>query len=181
MREGKKIYGGIKNSMAISSYVDAVIDKRDWYITNLSNVAACLWDQLPDVSWVGFYFMANKGETEDSKLFSQGDDKELILGPFQGKVACTHIGLGKGVCGVSAAEDKTLIVPDVSKFEGYIACDSEAKSEIVIPLRDKNGKVIGVFDIDSNTQGRFTDTNEESADLEKCAELISAILPGYEV
>ncbi len=153
--------------MALSNYVEAVIDKKDWYITNLSNVAACLWQQLEDVSWVGFYLLAPK---ENSGL-------ELILGPFQGKVACTHIALGRGVCGVSAAEDKTLIVPDVSKFAGYIACDSEARSEIVIPLRDLSGTVIGVLDIDSNTEGRFTEANDESRDLEECARLISATIP----
>ncbi|SDB03377.1 GAF domain-containing protein [Butyrivibrio sp. INlla16] len=152
--------------MALSNYVEAVIEEKDWYITNLSNVAACLWQQIPDVSWVGFYLMTDKG-----------NDKELILGPFQGKVACTHIALGRGVCGVSASENKTLIVPDVSQFSGYIACDSEARSEIVIPLRNKDGVVIGVLDIDSNTEGRFSEANEESADLEKCAELISNIIP----
>ncbi|WP_035773748.1 GAF domain-containing protein [Butyrivibrio sp. VCD2006] len=153
--------------MALSSYVEAVIDKKDWYITNLSNVAACLWQQMEDVSWVGFYLITDKNDIE----------KELILGPFQGKVACTHIAIGKGVCGVSAAEDKTLIVPDVSKFAGYIACDSEARSEIVVPLRDASGKVIGVLDIDSNTEGRFTEPNDESRDLEECARLISEIIP----
>ena len=153
--------------MALSSYVESMIDKKDWYITNLSNVAACLWQQMEDVSWVGFYLITDKNDIE----------KELILGPFQGKVACTHIAIGKGVCGVSAVEDKTLIVPDVSKFAGYIACDSEARSEIVVPLRDASGKVIGVLDIDSNTEGRFTEPNDESCDLEECARLISEIIP----
>jgi GAF domain-containing protein len=161
--------------MALSSYVEAMIDEKDWYITNLSNVAACLWQQLPDVSWVGFYLIADKDT--NVCISADSENAELILGPFQGKVACTHIALGRGVCGVSAAENKTLIVPDVSQFAGYIACDSEAKSEIVIPLCNADGKVVGVLDIDSNTMGRFTEPNEESADLEKCAELISKILP----
>ena len=160
--------------MALSSYVEAMIDKKDWYITNLSNAAACLWQQLEDVSWVGFYLIAPKSGAVES---ANAEDVELILGPFQGKVACTHIALGKGVCGVSAAEDKTLIVPDVSKFAGYIACDSEARSEIVVPLKDASGKVIGVLDIDSNTEGRFTEENDESRDLEECARLISEIIP----
>ena len=165
--------------MAISNYVDSVIDKNDWYITNLSNVAACIWDQLPDVSWVGFYLIANKGENTCDKLFdfsiSEDGNTELILGPFQGKVACTHIALGRGVCGVSAAKNKTLMVPEVSEFAGYIACDSEARSEIVIPLRGADGKVVGVLDIDSNTLNRFTEPNDETADLEKCAEIIAGI------
>ena len=167
--------------MALSSYVESMIDKKDWYITNLSNVAACLWQQMEDISWVGFYLIAPKSGVAASKEEGSADqvntDVELILGPFQGKVACTHIAIGKGVCGVSAAEDKTLIVPDVSKFAGYIACDSEARSEIVVPLRDASGKVIGVLDIDSNTEGRFTEANDESRDLEECARLISEIIP----
>lgn len=164
--------------MAISSYVNAMIDEKDWYITNLSNVAACLWEQLEDVSWVGFYLIADKDTTGNNTALNPcAENTELILGPFQGKVACTHIPLGKGVCGVSAAEDKTLIVPDVSKFAGYIACDSEARSEIVIPLRNADGRVIGVLDIDSNTEGRFASPDEETEDLEKCAKMISKILP----
>ncbi|WP_026660586.1 GAF domain-containing protein [Butyrivibrio sp. AC2005] len=172
--------------MAISNYVESMIDEKDWYITNLSNVAACLWEQLYDVSWVGFYLMADKDvqitsgsdmETQARAINAKAANTELVLGPFQGKVACTHIALGRGVCGVSAAENKTLIVPDVSKFAGYIACDSEARSEIVIPLRAADGTVVGVLDIDSNTEGRFTEPNEESADLEKCAELMSRIIP----
>ncbi len=172
--------------MALSSYVESMIDEKDWYITNLSNVAACLWQQLPDVSWVGFYLIADKdvtlgcgadAEAQAKVINPEAANTELILGPFQGKVACTHIALGRGVCGVCAAENKTLIVPDVSQFAGYIACDSEAKSEIVIPLRNPAGKVVGVLDIDSNTMGRFTEPDEESADLEKCAELISKIIP----
>ncbi|WP_035790872.1 GAF domain-containing protein [Butyrivibrio sp. FC2001] len=172
--------------MALSNYVESMIDEKDWYITNLSNVAACLWQQLPDVSWVGFYLMADKdipigsgasAEAQAKIINPNAVNTELILGPFQGKVACTHIALGKGVCGVSASEDKTLIVPDVSKFAGYIACDSDAKSEIVIPLRNGEGKVIGVLDIDSNTMGRFNEPNDESADLERCAELIARVLP----
>ena len=164
--------------MALSSYVEAMIDKKDWYITNLSNAAACLYQQMEDVSWVGFYLIAPKnGEAFDVAGSAGNTDVELILGPFQGKVACTHIALGKGVCGVSAEEDKTLIVPDVSKFAGYIACDSEARSEIVVPLRDATGKVIGVLDIDSNTEGRFSEADDESRDLEECARLISEIIP----
>ncbi len=157
--------------MALANYVKSMIEEKDWYITNLSNIAACLWQQLPDVSWVGFYLM---NDITDS---CSGEDKELILGPFQGKVACTHIAINRGVCGVSAGEDKTLIVPDVSKFAGYIACDSDARSEIVVPLHNEKGDVIGVLDIDSNTLGRFSEKNEESADLIECAALISKILP----
>ncbi len=152
--------------MSISKYVEAMIDENDWEITNLSNVSACIYEQLPDVSWVGFYLTRNKDNGE----------KELVLGPFQGKVACTHIAFGKGVCGDSAASDKTLIVPDVTAYAGYIACDSEAKSEIVVPLHGTDGSVIGVLDIDSNTEGRFSEADEESSDLEECARIIEKVI-----
>lgn len=152
--------------MNISKYVEAMIDEKDWAITNLSNVSACINEQLPDVSWVGFYLTRDLDNGE----------KELILGPFQGKVACTHIKYGKGVCGDSAQQDKIIIVPDVTAYSGYIACDSEARSEIVIPLHGDDGSVVGVLDIDSNTKGRFSKADEESADLEKCAELIEKII-----
>ena len=155
--------------MSISEYVDAVINENDWEITNLSNVSACINEKLSDVSWVGFYL------TRDL----ENSEKELVLGPFQGKVACTHIAYGRGVCGDSAKMDKTIIVADVSGYKGYIACDSEARSEIVIPLHDHEGNVIGVLDIDSNTEGRFTQPDDESSDLEECARIIERILSGY--
>ncbi len=152
--------------MSIAKYVEAMINETDWEITNLSNVSACINEKLPDVSWVGFYI---------TKKLPDGE-KELVLGPFQGKVACTHIAYGRGVCGDSAKLDKTIIVPDVTEYSGYIACDSEARSEIVVPLHGKDGSVIGVLDIDSNTKGRFSSPNEESADLEDCARQIEKIL-----
>ncbi len=114
-------------------------------ITTLSNASALLNDYLKDVSWVGFY------------LFK---DNHLILGPFQGKVACTTIELDKGVCGKAARELKTVIVPNVHLFEGHIACDSRSNSEIVIPIIIKN-KLYGVLDIDSTSFNRFTETDEK--------------------
>ncbi len=152
--------------MKISKFVEAIIDKRDWEITNLSNVSACINEKLPDVSWVGFYLTSIK----------ENGDKELILGPFQGKTACTHIAFGRGVCGDSAKQDKTILVSDVTEYSGYIACDSEARSEIVIPLHSEDGGVIGVLDIDSNTVGRFNEENDESRDLEDCARIIEKII-----
>jgi GAF domain-containing protein len=92
-----------------------------------------------------------------------GREQDLLVGPFQGKPACARIPFGRGVCGTSAAERRTIVVPDVHAFPGHIACDSASNAEIVIPLV-KNGKVIGVFDIDSPTLNRFTD--EDRAGLE---------------
>ncbi len=121
---------------------------------NLANASALLNEALSDINWVGFYLM---------------DQGELVLGPFQGKVACVHIAVGKGVCGTAVSENKTQLVEDVHKFPGHIACDSASNSEIVIPLRNQ-GQIVGVLDIDSPSFGRF---DAEDADwLEKIAVVI---------
>ena len=108
---------------------------------NLANASALLYSSLDRLNWAGFYFI--EGDT-------------LVLDAFQGKPACIEIPLGKGVCGTSAAENRTVVVPDVHLFPGHIACDSASASEIVVPIR-KDGKVIGVLDIDSPEKDRFSD------------------------
>ncbi|NRA61079.1 MAG: GAF domain-containing protein [Psychrobium sp.] len=110
-----------------------------------ANVSALLNQSLENINWVGFYFV-------------QGD--ELVLGPFQGNVACFRIKMGRGVCGTAASEAKTLRVGDVHQFAGHIACDAASNSEIVVPLV-VNGKIIGVLDIDSPSLNRFDDADEE--------------------
>lgn len=112
-------------------------------IANAANTSALLFDILPDVNWVGFYFL-------------KGD--ELVLGPFQGKPACVRIPMGKGVCGTAAIRREPLVVPDVHAFPGHIACDSASNSELVIPLT-KNGALIGVLDLDSPLLRRFDDAD----------------------
>ena len=118
--------------------------EEPWYVPFLSNVSALLWDALPDLNWAGFYLMR---------------DGRLVLGPFQGKVACIHIAVGKGVCGTAVAEDRVQRVPDVHRFPGHIACDSASNSEIVLPLH-RNGQVVGVLDIDSPLLDRFSPEDE---------------------
>jgi GAF domain-containing protein len=108
-------------------------------IANAANVAALIWQIVPEINWAGFYFM--KGG-------------ELVLGPFQGKPACVRIAIGKGVCGTAAARRETVLVEDVHVFPGHIACDSASNSEIVVPLIVR-GVVRGVLDIDSPHQARF--------------------------
>jgi len=122
-------------------------------IANLANVAAALKEQF-GWFWVGFYLVK---------------DNELVLGPFQGPVACTRIRKGRGVCGVSWAEERTLIVPDVEKFPGHIACSSLSKSEIVVPVF-KNGEVMGVLDVDSAYLDSFDETDQQY--LEKIVGLL---------
>ncbi|MBQ9590533.1 MAG: GAF domain-containing protein [Butyrivibrio sp.] len=109
------------------------------FIPLLSNVSALIFNSLEDLNWAGFYLM---------------DNGSLLLGPFQGKIACIRIALGKGVCGTAAQKDKTILVPNVHEFEGHIACDGASNSEIVVPIH-KDGKVIGVLDIDSPVIDRF--------------------------
>lgn len=123
---------------------DLLVNERNM-VANAANTAALLKQRLPDVNWVGFYFV---------------EESDLVLGPFQGQVACTRIALGQGVCGKAAQEQKTIIVPDVSKFDGHIACDSASRSEIVVPLLNW-GKLRGVLDVDSASLNRFDEDDEE--------------------
>ena len=124
---------------ALIPQINALISSDEPVISNLSNLTAVLKDAFDKISWVGFYLF------KDDKLF---------LGPFQGKVACTIIEMGKGVCGTSAQKREIIIVDDVDSFPGHIACDEGSKSEIVIPLI-KNNKLIGVLDLDSYNYSSF--------------------------
>ncbi len=116
------------------------LDKDLHFITNLANISAYIYQEIDNLNWVGFYLY---------------DHRELYLGPFQGKPACTTIQMGRGVCGTSAAERKTLVVDDVHEFKGHITCDTASNSEIVIPVVTKFGNLFGVLDIDSPLFGRF--------------------------
>ncbi|HEX2668545.1 MAG TPA: GAF domain-containing protein [Gammaproteobacteria bacterium] len=126
-------------------------------VANAANFSALLYHSLPDVNWVGFYFI-NKG--------MQGD--ELLVGPFQGKPACVHIALGKGVCGTAAKTRETQLVPDVNAFPGHIFCDGDSRSELVVPLIHE-GEVLGVLDLDSPKLARFD--KEDQAGLEALAKV----------
>ncbi|WP_044043956.1 GAF domain-containing protein [Caballeronia insecticola] len=116
-------------------------DETD-FIANAANFSALVYHTLPDLNWAGFY------------LF---DGNELVVGPFQGKPACVRIALGRGVCGTAARDRRTQVVPDVDAFPGHIACDSASRSEIVVPLVAGDGRLIGVWDVDSPSPGRFGD------------------------
>lgn len=121
-------------------------------IANAANIAALLFHALPGINWAGFYFL-------------QGD--ELVLGPFQGQVACVRIPVGRGVCGTAVAERRSQLVHDVHDFPGHIACDIHSRSEVVVPLRGPSGDIFGVLDIDSPETGRFD--AEDLAGLERLA------------
>ena len=117
----------------------------EYDISNLANASALLYTELDRLNWAGFYLLRNG---------------RLALGPFQGKVACTVIGMGKGVCGTAAAEDRTVLVPDVHLFPGHIACDSASESEIVVPVH-MHGALYGVLDIDSPVKDRFSEEDRK--------------------
>ena len=134
--------------------LEALVGGVPHKIANLANAAALLWGSLEGINWAGFYLL--EGDT-------------LILGPFMGKPACIEIPMGRGVCGASAASGKTQLVPNVHEFPGHIACDSASNSEIVVPLF-KEGKVIGVLDIDSPNYSRFDE--RDRVGLEEFAKII---------
>lgn len=135
----------------------ALIDSEPNLVANLANVSALLNMSLSDINWVGFYLMDG--------------DSELVLGPFQGKVACVRIPVGKGVCGTAVAQATSQLVHDVHQFPGHIACDAASNSEIVVPII-KDGKVVAVLDIDSPLVGRFNQA--DVAVMEQLCELLAS-------
>jgi GAF domain-containing protein len=124
-------------------------------VANSANMAALIYDALPDLNWAGFYFARGQ---------------ELVLGPFQGKPACVRIPWGEGVCGTAAARAASIVVPDVHEFPGHIACDPVSRSELVVPLLDE-ARVLGVLDLDSPVPGRF-----DEEDRAGCERLVTLFL-----
>ncbi|MGE5805048.1 MAG: GAF domain-containing protein [Ignavibacteria bacterium] len=125
--------------------IKSLLNREDHLLSSLANCTAALKQTFGKISWVGFYLL-------------EGD--YLYLGPFQGKVACAEIQVGKGVCGTAAERKETIIVPDVNKFPGHIACDAESRSEIVVPVI-KDDKIFGVLDLDSNSYKAFNETDKK--------------------
>ena len=135
---------GLDGYNLLAAQVQALFaDERD-FIANAAQFSAFLYNQVDDLNWAGFYLNRNE---------------ELVLGPFQGQVACVRIPFGKGVCGAAAATGKTQRVEDVHAFPGHIACDSASNSELVIPLV-KEGRLIGVLDLDSPRLARFSEADQ---------------------
>ncbi len=129
----------------MNAQLKSMIEDIPYPIANLANASAILSENLEDLNWAGFYLM---------------QDNRLVLGPFQGKVACIQIAVGKGVCGTAVAEDEVQRIANVHEFEGHIACDGASNSEIVIPIH-KDGKIYGVLDIDSPSFDRFSQEDQE--------------------
>lgn len=139
--------------------LEALLSGESDLIANLANVAAALKEAF-DFFWVGFYLKK---------------DNQLVLGPFQGPIACTRIDFNRGVCGHCYTTRETVIVPDVEAFPGHIACSSASKSEIVLPAFDKNGDVFLVLDVDSDQLNDFS--NDDAEGLEKVMRLIERVMP----
>ena len=137
------------NYSLVAQQLAALTEGVPYEVANLANASALLWQEMPDINWVGFYLR-------------EGD--KLVLGPFQGKTACIEIPFGRGVCGTAVAENRTQLVHNVHEFPGHIACDCASNSEIVVPIRVA-GEIWGVLDIDSPFVGRFTEEDREG--LEK--------------
>ena len=137
----------------LGTQLGALFEGESDFIANAANFASLLFHSLLDVNWVGFYLLK---------------DNELVLGPFQGQPACVRIAIGKGVCGTAAELRQTVVVENVHEFPGHIACDSASNSEIVVPLI-KDGKLIGVLDLDSPSTSRFND--EDAKGLNELAQI----------
>lgn len=155
MAENLVIQGNTKEELYKNLFpqLESIVEDEPDMIANMANVAACIMDTF-HFWWVGFYRVM---------------DGQLVLGPFQGPLACTRIRLGRGVCGTAWEKAQTIVVPDVDQFPGHIACSSASRSEIVVPIM-KEGQVIGVLDIDSEELNTFDDTDRVW--LEKVASLI---------
>lgn len=138
----------------LQKQLSSLIEDETNLIAILSNASALINDNMDKVNWVGFYLI---------------EENELILGPFQGHPACVHIQIGKGVCGTAVSTNETQVVKDVHQFPGHIACDANSNSEIVVPIH-KNGKIIGVLDIDAPIKNRFND--QDRIGLEKIVSII---------
>jgi len=138
--------------------VKSLLNKDDHHLSNLSNLTAILRQTFDKISWVGFY------------LF---DGEKLYLGPFQGKVACTSINIGEGVCGTAAKKSETIIVENVDLFPGHITCDADSKSEIVVPIFSNN-KLYGVLDLDSTELSSFNEIDQKY--LERICEFLGSVI-----
>lgn len=163
MESEKSLYGFIADKreayrIAVSE-IEALVAGEPDLIANLGNAVAVLRERL-EYFWIGTYRL-------------EGDD--LILGPFQGTTACSRIGLGRGVCGAAAARGETILVPDVHAFPGHIACDARSRSEIVVALRDSEGRVRGVLDVDSDRPNAFDEIDRDG--LEAVARLLAPSWP----
>ncbi len=145
---------------SLAQQLAALLEGEPDMIANAANMSALIYQLMPDLNWAGFYFMRGP---------------ELVLGPFQGKTACVRIAVGRGVCGTAVKRKTSVVVPDVHAFPGHIACDSASRSELVVPLI-RDGRVLGVLDLDSPSPNRF-----DEEDREGCEKLVQIYLNASDI
>ncbi len=145
------------NTQTLLLQISSLLEGETDQTAALANASAFIMENFQDLNWVGFYLFKNQ---------------ELVLGPFQGRPACSHIQIGSGVCGNAFLRQQTINVPDVHQFEGHIACDNASNSELVIPLYNKSHRIIGVLDLDSTQFNRFSAEDERT--LEEIGKIITA-------
>ena len=161
----------------IAAQVEALAEEDAGWVPLLANASALVMDGVEDLNWAGFYLMRPAGTSAAASAGAADaadGRRELVLGPFQGKVACVRIAVGRGVCGTAVATDSTQLVRDVHEFAGHIACDSASNSEVVVPIH-AGGRVVGVLDVDSPLVGRFAEADARGmetvvAALERCCD-----------
>jgi GAF domain-containing protein len=145
--------------LVVAEEIASVLKGEPDHTARLATICAMLAQAFGDFLWTGFY------------LVDPARPDELVVGPYQGRLGCLRIALGRGVCGVAAAERRTLIVPDVEAFPGHIACDSRSRSEIVVPVLSRDGTLVGVLDVDSAAPAAFDD-----ADAEGLSRIVGAVV-----
>jgi L-methionine (R)-S-oxide reductase len=170
MAEDLQIIAGEKQEQyeSLIPQIKGLLEAENDLVANMANVVAALKEQF-NWLWIGFYIVKPTSVPSETGTIA-GEENELVLGPFQGPVACTRIKKGRGVCGTSWAQATTLIVPDVEKFPGHIACSSLSKSEIVVPVI-KNNEVVAILDADSSDYNQFNNTDKRY--LEEIVRLIN--------
>lgn len=171
---------GLADFGLIAAQIEALAEEDARWVPLLANASALVMDGVEDLNWAGFYLMrpagtsAAAGADAASAAGAADGRRELVLGPFQGKVACVRIAVGRGVCGTAVATDSTQLVRDVHEFAGHIACDSASNSEVVVPIH-AGGRVVGVLDVDSPLVGRFGEADARGmetvvAAIERCCD-----------
>jgi len=144
---------------ALQAQASALLEGERDPVANAANLAALIFNGIPGLNWAGFYFL---------------QQQELVVGPFQGKPACVRIAMGRGVCGTAAEQRRTQVIEDVDSFAGHIPCDADSRSELVVPLIDRAGTLIGVLDLDSPSRAHFD--GDDAAGVEGLAQIYVAAL-----
>lgn len=168
---------GLADYRLIAAQIEALAEEDAHWVPLLANASALVMDGVEDLNWAGFYLMRPAGTSAAASAGAADaadGRRELVLGPFQGKVACVRIAVGRGVCGTAVATDSTQLVRDVHEFAGHIACDSASNSEVVVPIH-AGGRVVGVLDVDSPLVGRFGEADARGmetvvAAIERCCD-----------